>query len=184
MGVLPVDRALPNSCAKSRLRMQKSTIACLFSAGVCLDASQTCKQHSLASWMIKGKCVCLCQGKGTARPDTKSVFFAKVDLHSCAAAGDAVGHTLTATGSLEAYIYSWTSQQAAAVLRSMINIPSAPQIGTAMLNKQVYSPFAYLLPDTFIADTLHNPIDTALIQGHKLRGHQVAYAPIDVHPEL
>ena len=33
----------PNSCAKSRLRMQKSTIACLLVSGVCRDASHTCK---------------------------------------------------------------------------------------------------------------------------------------------
>lgn len=92
-----------------------------------------------------------------------------------------MGHKLTATGSLKAYIYSCTRQQAAAVLSCMFNAQSVPHPGAAMLNT---GPSVYLLPDVFIMHVLQDPIDTALIQGHKLRGHQMTCAPVAVHPEL
>jgi len=141
-------------------------MACLFSAGVCLDASQTCKQCNFATLDDQGK-MWRSQGRGTARPDTKGIFFAKVCHHSCAAAGDTVAHKLTATRSMS--IHGQPTGSISANLH--VQHYSTPQLGSAMPNMQVYSPFAYLLPDTFIIDILHNPVDTALIQGHKLRGH-------------
>jgi hypothetical protein len=42
----------------------------------------------LLLFMMTAMCVCLCQGRGTARPDTKGIFFAEVCHHPCAAAGD------------------------------------------------------------------------------------------------
>ncbi len=136
---------------------------------------------------MKGKCEDLSRGRDIARPDTKSIFFAENDLHPYATAGGFLyccGTVGKSCWQLEiaCLFMDQPTCSSCAKLHAQYSISAATSNRCAYM--QVYSPFAYLLPDTFIIDTLHNPIDTALIQGHKLRGHQVTCASVAVHPEL
>ena len=94
----------------------------------------------------------------------------------------AVGHKLTAIGSLAPLFMNQPTSSSCANLHVQYSISAASR--NCYAEHASSEPSAYLLPDVFINDILHNPIDTALIQWHKLRGCQMICAPITLHPEM